>query len=166
MRRWLFLGSGGLLVLVGLLLFLLTRVEVSAAISSYIAIVGLLVMGLALLAYYADSHVLVALIPGSLLTGLAVGILLGVLIGGFGALFVLGGLGVGFLAVALVDDRVAGRRQTWAIIPGAVLVGLGALLALAGGREDGQALGILSGVILVVLGVWVVVRQSRSAKKV
>jgi hypothetical protein len=166
MRKWLFVGGGGLLVLIGVLLLALTRLEVSAAFTSYLGVAGLLIMSAALLAYYAESHVLVALIPGCALAGLGLGILLAVLLQGPGVLFGLGGLGVGFIAVALIHPAVAGRRQTWALIPGSGLVALGAVIALAGSREDSQAMGVLVGAVLLVLGVWAVARQARSAKKV
>lgn len=166
MRKWLFIGGGGLLVLEGVLLLALSRLEVSAAVSSYIGIAGLLVMGIAFLAYYAESHILGALIPGCVLAGLGLGILLAELLGRFDVLFILGGLGAAFFAIALVDSAVAGRRQNWAFIPGTVLIALGALLALVSGREDSQPIGMLLGAILLVLGVWIVARQSRGGKKV
>jgi hypothetical protein len=165
MRKWLFFGGGGLLVLVGLLMLPLRYLKVSAAACSYMSIAGLILMSVALLAYYGESHMLGALIPGCVLAGLSLGLLLTNWLGKLGALFIPGGLGAGFFAVALVDAKVAGHRQVWAFIAGAVLLGLGVLLALASSRGGGQSLGVLAGAALLLVGVWIAVRQARSAKK-
>ena len=165
MRKWLFFGGGGLLVLIGLLMLPLRYVKVSAAACSYMSIAGLILMSLALLAYYSESRMLGALIPGCLLAGLSLGLLVTNGLGKLGAFFIPGGLGVGFFAVALVDAKVARRRQVWAFIAGTALLGLGLLLALANSREGGQSLGILAGATLLIVGVWIAVRQARSAKK-
>lgn len=166
MRKWLLIGGGGLLVLIGALLLGLSRLEVRSTVSSYMGIAGLLIMGIALMAYYVDSQIVAALIAGCLLAGLGMGLLMSEVTGGLGVLFALGGLGLGFFAVLLVDTAVAGRRQTWALIPGTVLVGLGALIVLAGGHESSQTLGILLGTGMLALGVWTVVRQTRNTKRV
>lgn len=165
MRKWLFLVGGGLLVLIGLLILPLRYVKVSAAVCSYMSIAGLILMSLALLAYYRESHMLGVLVPGCLLAGLSLGLLLTQWLGNLGPLFIPGGLGAGCFAVALVDAKVARRRQVWAFIAGIALLGLGVLLALANSRGGGQSLGVLAGAALLIAGVWMAVRQARSAKK-
>jgi len=125
MRRLVALVGGGVLVLFGLLLLAVRYWNVDADITSWLGIAGLLLMGIALLAYYADSRAVAALIPGCILTGLGISVLLVDIWPRPAVLFILGGLGLSFFAIQIADRAFAGRNQSWAAIPGAILLGLG-----------------------------------------
>ena len=125
MRRVATFIGGGVLILFGLVLLALRYWNVDADVTSLLGIAGLLLMGIALLAYYADSRAVVALIPGCVLTSLGISVLLTDIWPQPAALFILGGLGLSFFAIQISDRAFAGRNQAWAAIPGAILLGLG-----------------------------------------
>lgn len=111
------------------------------------------------------------LVPGSLMLGLAVGViaaaLLGHISGAYGAAATLGGLGAGFLALPMLD-RIRQPYSTafgWTRLPGAILLGLAALFALLGtlsvaARTLGLAFHFWP-VLLIAGGLWFVYRHRR-----
>jgi len=154
MRRFGSIVGGGAIILLGLLLLATEFLDVGDNIAPWMGAGGMLLMGLALLAYYADSRAVAALIPGCVLAGLGIGILLTTIIQQAEILWILGALGASFFAIDIIDRRAAGRSQTWARLPGAILVGLG--LMLFGAEyvpERYEALTIIAGigVILTVI---------------
>ncbi len=122
-------------------------------------------VGLLLLALFVVTRRPGALIPGGIITGIGVGIVLTSAVTGTlaGALF-MGSLGGGFLLVALLGwlVDVPGTRW-WPLIPGVILVAVGAAI---GAGEIGQRYLRLAGtwwpVVLVALGAWMVVAAARS----
>lgn len=111
------------------------------------------------------------LAPGSLVLGLAVGLiaaaLLGRISGAYGAAATLGGLGAGFLAIPLLD-RIRQPYSTafgWTRLPGTILLGLAAFLALLGTLSvAARALGLafhLWPFLLIAGGLWLVYRHRR-----
>lgn len=81
----------------------------------------LLLLGLIFLIAYAFTRTIGLLIPGCILAGLGIGILVG------RAPFredvsVLIGLGLGFIAIFVVQLVVAGRSHWWPLVPGGLLL--------------------------------------------
>jgi hypothetical protein len=108
----LFIGIGGALLIV-----LTTDVDGEI-------FVGFL--GLGFLGAYAATRSYWLLIPGGILTGLGTGLIIESQGGPSGSVVL--GLGCGFLAIATIDRLVssADRVWWWPLIPGAVLVTVGA----------------------------------------
>jgi hypothetical protein len=116
-------------------------------------------VGLGFLVAYVATRLYGLLIPGGILTGLGVGIVVAAQ-GGPGEAVVLG-LGTGFLAIAVVDQIVAGSRPGWwwPLIPGGVLtlVGASGIQALQGAARFALP------VLLVVIGILLLVRRPARA---
>ncbi len=108
----------------------------------------LLFLGLVFLIPYVLTRSYGLLIPGCILAGLGVGILFQRALGR-GDITVLMGLGLGFIAIFVVQLIVAGASHWWPLIPGGLLV----LAGLAEALPQGQAL-IEKGwpLILILLG--------------
>jgi hypothetical protein len=107
--------SGVILIFVGLALFVLRFVH---GLDESIVLVAL---GSAFLAGYFYRRVYGLLIPGCILLGLGVGGMTG------GARFGVEhweeiGLGVGFVAIFLIDLAVRGQMNWWPLIPGLILI--------------------------------------------
>lgn len=112
-------------------------------------------IGLAFLAAYAAQRTYGFLIPGGILTGLGVGLLLESL--GVGGDVVTFGLGAGFVAIAIVDRLVTPGRAAWwwPLIPGAVL-----LLSSAGSVTGVPDLGrYLVPAVLIAIGAVLLLRR-------
>lgn len=118
------------------------------------------VLGLAFLVAYASSRLYGLLIPGAILTGLGAGLVAA----GQGAPDAAGvlGLGLGFVAIALVDRfRAPGRAGWWwPFIPGGILT-VTSLPALTGLPELGD---YLIPAALVVVGLLLLLRPRRRAE--
>lgn len=143
------LAPGVLLVAIGLLLLAL---EYAGVRGEY----ALLVIGAVFLAGYAVLRVYGLLIPGAIFLGLGVGVAIEPTAGsGSGVLL---GLGLGFVGIYFVDFLVEGRRRWWPLIPGTILVGIGALLFLLGSAESRELLRWWP-LLLIALGVWLLVRR-------
>jgi hypothetical protein len=118
---------GGALVLMGGLMFLERLGFFRGALDVFWGVVMLIAA-----AYFLYRFALSpqaewwAAIPGFALAGLGTESLLAPLVGGWGGLFFLGSLGLGFFAVYL-----SGRHRWWAIIPGGVLVTLAFITVLS-----------------------------------
>lgn len=111
-----------------------------------------LVIGLGLLAIFGVTRAYGALVGGSIVSGVGVGVILGTLYTGemAGAL-VLMSLGGGFLFIWLISYLLnMPERHVWPLIPGTILVAIGAALAIGG-----RATELISywPVILIVIGV-------------
>jgi hypothetical protein len=102
--------AGAVLVVLGLGLFALQLVGPPAEATA------LFVVGSALVLAYLMRGIYGLLIPGCILLGLGLG-----RVGGLEGV----GLGVGFLAIYLIDSLYRGRTHWWPLIPGAVLAGVG-----------------------------------------
>lgn len=117
----------------------------------------LVVLGLGFLIAYVSSTLYGLLIPGAILTGLAIGV---VAVGqGAPDGAVVLGLGLGFAAIALIDRlRTPGRAGWWwPLIPGGILI-VTSLPSLTGLPELGP---YLLPVALVVVGVLLLRRPRR-----
>lgn len=159
MRRFGTIVGGGAIILLGLLLLATEFLDVGDNIAPWIGAGGLLLMGLALLAYYADSRAVAALVPGCVLAGLGIGLLLTTFVQEAEILCILGALGASFFAIALIDRSAAGRSQTWAMLPGAVLIGLGVMLFAAERVPEGyESLTVIAGIGLILVVVALVTR--------
>ena len=115
--------AGAVLIVLGLGLFALQLVGPPAE-----ATVLFLVGGLLVAAYFA-RRLYGLLIPGCVLLGLG--------LGRVGDLELVG-LGVGFLAIYLIDSIYGERTHWWPLIPGVALALVGA------SRLSGDALGVLA----------------------
>jgi hypothetical protein len=137
---------GSLLILLGLV-FLVQNVfgyQVGSVIwASLLGVAG----GFFLYLYWGDRTHWWALIPGFTLLAIAVAILLDSFMPSLGGqisgVIVLGGIGIGFLAVFLIN-----RQQWWAMIPAGVML---TLMVISGLESflDGVAIG---GVFMIGLG--------------
>ncbi len=116
--------------------------------------------GLGFLLAYVGTRSYGFLVPGGILSGLGTGLIVAEA-GGPDEAVVLG-LGIGFLAIAVVDRLVGPARGGWwwPFIPGGILSVVGAS-AIAG--EAGGGRYVLPG-ILILLGVVLLMRPEVSAK--
>ncbi len=95
----------------------------------------LLFLGLVFLIPYVLTRSYGLLIPGCILAGLGIGILFQDALGR-GDITILLGLGLGFVAIFVVQLIVAGASHWWPLIPGGILI----LAGLADALPQGQAL--------------------------
>lgn len=112
-------------------------------------------IGLAFLAAYAFTRHYGFLVPGGIMTGLGVGIIYEERLRANGAPVLLG-LGLGFLSIFLVS-RLRGRMPAdwWPLIPGAILTGIGLLLA----ADQTGVLGVVGRwwpVVLILIGLYII----------
>jgi hypothetical protein len=110
-------------------------------------------IGVAFLVAYASTRTYGFLVPGGILTGLGTGLVLQSL-GVRGDIVVLG-LGLGFLAIAVIDQLFTSARSGWwwPLIPGAVLllISVGSVTGLPDlGRYLVPAALILLGAVLLL----------------
>jgi hypothetical protein len=153
-RNWV---AGAVLIIVGLV-FLAGRL--APGIEPFIP----LGIGLLLLAVFLVSRSSAALVPGGIVSGVGAGILLSEAypepLGG--ALFLIS-LGVGFALVAFLAVLMAiPERHTWALIPGGILIAIGALTSVGErGREIFDLIGTWWPVALVALGIWILIGSMR-----
>ncbi|HNT23967.1 MAG TPA: hypothetical protein PKM21_06370 [Anaerolineales bacterium] len=137
----------GLMLILAGVLFLLQNLNVFQGGELFwgiaMAVVGVLFLGV----FFGNRSQWWALIPGVILTALALLLVLTVLVPGFNdnlaGVIVLGGIGLAFFLVYL-----ASRAQWWAIIPGGVLV----TLAVVAGLEDKVAGLDTGGIFFIGLG--------------
>jgi hypothetical protein len=120
------------------------------------------VIGAGFLIAYAATRTYGFLIPGGIMTGLGIGIVIEVEAAGSRGEPVLLGLGIGFLAIYAVDAMV--RRSAalwWPVIPGGILATIGVLVGT--GREGWlQNAGSWWPAILIVIGALILLSQRRS----
>jgi hypothetical protein len=134
-------------------------------------------IGGAFLGGYAYTRWYGFLIPGCILASLWLSITLAGLLpprpGDLEGAIIVGGLGVSFFAICLVDRFYGGRRRIWLLwllIPGLVLLVIGGLLGLTGlgmelTVEQWQILGnMVLPLGLIALGVWLVLRWALRAR--
>jgi hypothetical protein len=111
-----------------------------------------LVIGLGILAVFALTRSYGALVGGSIVSGVGVGVTLGTLYTGeMTGSIVLMSLGGGFLFIGLASYVLnMPERHLWPLIPGTILVAIGAALAIGG-----RATELISywPVILIVIGI-------------
>lgn len=140
---------GLLLVLLGATLLVVTTTGIGGE-------VIVLVLGAGFLVAYAATRSYGLLIPGAILSGLGAGILAssGGVAGDWPAL----GLGVGFLAIAVLDRLATSERSGWwwPLIPGGILTLLGVV-----DRLEGDAVGFVLPGLLIVLGLAFLLSASR-----
>ena len=104
----------------------------------------------AFLAAYASRKSYGMLVPGCILTGIAVGLMLEGAWGWDGAFLI--SLGMGFVAI----DRVEPRKSRWSVLVGGILAVLGLLIGLA---ESGALGSIWLALLLIGGGVYMVRRK-------
>lgn len=122
-------------------------------------------VGAALLGAFALTRSYGFLVPGGVLTGLGIGLLVETRQGTGGAVPI--GLGAGFVFVTLLDHLSAGGRsgRWWPLLPGGVLLVIGLAQYL-------ESRGILVPLarwwpaLLVIAGVWRLYRQRRARQRV
>ena len=126
-----------------------------------------LAVGLALLAGFFVTRAYGLLVPGAIVTGVGIGIILASQAPGEGGggLFLLS-LAGGFVAIWLLGLLFhLPERHPWPLIPGGILALIGVATALGpAGRQALELLGQLWPLILIAIGVWVLVR-ARSRKE-
>ena len=138
---------GGLLVVLGLVLLVLLPAGVAGEAVPLLVGVGFLIA-------YAVTRSYGFLIPGGILTGLGVGVLVTATGGPDGAPVL--GLGLGFLAIAGVDRlaRRAAPGAWWPLIPGSILTLIG-ISTLPGTQQLMRYLipaGFVAGGLWLILG--------------
>ena len=103
------------------------------------------------------------LVPGGVLTGLGIGVLLAQDVFKMsdqqsGAVILIS-MGVGFLIITPLSLLVARRRQYWSLVPGAVLMLIGAAILVGGvALQVVQFIGMFWPLILIAAGVYVLWR--------
>lgn len=124
---------------------------------------SVLVVGALLLVAYAFTGRYGLLVPAGILTGLGAGIAARDWVGADRAPVMLG-LGVGFLFVYVVDLAKSGRQaaEWWPLVPGGILVAIGLLRVLRGAGIL-QAMAAWWPMLLIVLGIWLLVRRKMVA---
>ena len=130
------LGFGVLLIVLGVIYLLVQWLVPAVNLAALLGTLGLLVLGGAFLALYLDTRTYGFLIPGCILLGLGIGTLFPQLLAGSGLEGLSGGLvvawlGLGFLAIYWIGRPVSGVTSPWPVYPGAILIGIGVLTALA-----------------------------------
>ena len=109
-------------------------------------------IGLGFLTWWAFRGTYGLLVPGGVLTGLGLGLMLGD--GGFYCNAVALGLGAGFLAIYALDALRRRRRSSWwPLVPGIVLVAVGLLQHTSGWDALG---GLGWPLLLIVVGLIIV----------
>ena len=117
-------------------------------------------IGVVFLGAFAYTRIYGYLVPGSIMTGLGVGIVSSQAIKfatseGEGGAVVLG-LGIGFIGIWVIGLLVQiAQHHWWPLIPGAILSAVGTALLIGGGAIEALD---YWGVILVVIGVIVIAR--------
>jgi hypothetical protein len=111
------------------------------------------------------------IVPGGILLGLGLGIVaaavLGRISGAYGGAAVVGGLGTGFWMIHLLDGmrNPYGSGYAWARVPGTILLGVAAFLAVIGTLSvTAQVVGLLFQfwpVLLIVGGLWLFLGSRR-----
>lgn len=146
--------GGVILVLIGLF-FLLNNLFPGVVGRSFLLLVGVAF----LLAYLLGGRNVGFLIPGSILSGLGLGALIASWLPGreSGGVVLLC-LGLGFLAIWLFE-----RGQQWSLVPGGVLVVIGAVVS-AGLLVQGDVARWWP-VVLVLVGLWVLFRRAQAARR-
>ena len=147
------MAPGLILIALGALFFLVQVTGVGGE-----AVVA--VIGGAFLIAYASTRQYGFLVPGGIMTGLGLGIVLESQATTAGGVVVIG-LGVGFLSIYVIDLFVRGGfAMWWPIIPGGILTAIG-ILVEADQAEILSELEWAWPLVLVAIGVMVLVRQSR-----
>ena len=113
---------------------------------------AVLVIGVGLLAVFVVNRAYGALVGGSIVSGVGVGVVLGSSYSGdYAGAAVLVAIGAGFLFILVVSYLLRLReRHMWPLIPGSILVAIGGALALGG---DAQNLIAYWPLILIAIGV-------------
>ncbi len=124
----------------------------------------LLFVGLVFLIPYVLTRSYGMLIPGCILAGLGVGILFERALAR-GDITILLGLGLGFIAIFVVQLIVAGRSHWWPLVPGGLLVAGGLAEAVPQGQaliEKGWPLVLILIGLIILAGSFWGTRVSRS----
>jgi hypothetical protein len=148
---------------------LLIAIGVGALVLQAVPDVGawvVLLIGLALMAAFVATRDYGALVPGSIMTGLGVGIALAATndVSGeaSGGVIVLG-LGLGFLSIWLISGVMhLERHHPWPLIPGGILSVVGLALLVGGASVD---LLRFWPVVLIALGAIVIVRVALDTRQ-
>ena len=134
---------------------------------SWIELLVLPGLALVFLAWGISARNAGPIIPGCILAGIGLGIILEktVVTAGAddsGAIFLLT-MALGFAAITPMTALFAGGRQIWGVIVGVILAVIGGALLIGGQAMRAlELVGQASPVLLIVLGIWLMVQQSRS----
>lgn len=146
---------GGIILIIAGIFFLLANIFPRQVGPSFPLLVGLAF----LTAYFLGQRNVGFLIPGGIIAGTGLGVLLAQLIPDreSGGIIVLC-LGLGFIAIWLFE-----RGHQWALIPGGILVVIGAFVASS---ELAQLnLGRWWPAVLILVGLGVLVRRAQAARR-
>jgi hypothetical protein len=151
--------AGAALIVLGLLVALGTAFQ-----STLIASLIPLAIGIVFLAWAVITRTSGLFIPGGILTGLGISLLVineitpnlpGETQGGI----VLLGLGLGFIAIPALTTLFTGERYLWALVPGGALTAIGLLLLIGGLSEPVlTALNYIWPVVIIGVGAYLVYR--------
>jgi hypothetical protein len=159
--RW---ASGIVLIGIGVLVLIVNLLK-----SETLAMLVLPLLGIAFLAWAFFSRRFPLVIPGSILLGLGVGVLISVQMTTTtaepkGGVVVLG-LAVGFAAIALLAPLFEKVRAWWALVPAFILALVGIPLMMGDqGIQFLQVVGQWWPLILVVIGLYVLFVPRRGEK--
>jgi len=125
-------------------------------------------LGLIFLAWGIASRHARPLVPGGLLLGIGVGVLLSQLIYGSDGRpsIILLCMGLGFIIITPLSIMFTTRAERWPLIPGVILAILGIVFFIGGtALETAQILGKFWPVFLIVIGLYLLWEWNRQAKK-
>lgn len=153
--------GGVVLVVIGLMAFAAQIWQ-----NSVIGLWVLLALGVLFLAWGVVTRNVGPLIPGGILSGLGVGVLLANGMPGAWSEMTNGGivvlcLGLGFLSIVPLSAMVSGKAQLWAMIPGGILTLVG--VALFAGNMGVQLLALAGyawPLILIAIGVYIIWKRT------
>lgn len=121
-------------------------------------------IGVIFLVAYAATRNYGFLVPGGILTGLGAGIVVQSALSTEGSpVPILLGLGLGFVAIWVVDEMVAqAANRWWPLVPGVGLVLIGGGYWVGGQRALDTLGPYIVPLVLVALGLWLLLRPRRS----
>jgi hypothetical protein len=123
---------------------------------------GVLVIGLALLAGFAMTRQYGFLVPGGIVTGVGVGVLLTQAYPSAGGLFLLS-LAAGFASIWVIGVIFRLREHHWwPLIPAGILGTIGVISLADQSGQFGDLLRLAWPIALVILGAFIVLRAARS----
>jgi hypothetical protein len=150
----------------------LIAIGVAALVATYVrsplvALLFLPAMGVIFLLWGVASRQVGPLIPGGILTGIGVGVVLAQQMyahadGQAQSGVILLSMGAGFLVITPLALLVARRRMWWPLLPGVILAAIGAALLVGGpALAVVQFLGAFWPVLLIAIGVYVLYQAAR-----
>jgi hypothetical protein len=155
-----------MLILIGLLALAATFLQ-----SPIVTMLFLPALGMLFLIWGLAARHVVPLVPGGILLGLGVGIIVAQQLYGnansreSGGVIVIG-LGGGFILITLLSRVVSPRLQVWPLVPGIILIALGAAVLIGGvALEIVNVAGLVWPILLIAIGAYLLLQAGRGRRK-